>query len=136
MSTVTCIMKEKGKVVSKQLDYDSTTHKFITLLTPDMFLTEDEIVNDLFLNRLNQEDIDYLSKMKKDDVIMLHHGFGTSIRNQYGLWFEENPYTVLNDVMADNFPDQVSHRILEKMWEGIQPKSLYNAYDKAKRDLT
>ncbi len=118
MSTVKCILKEDNNVVIKDLEYDSDAQKFITTILPNEFLTEDEIALDL-LNRLSIDDLTYMCNMEREAVIMMHHGFGTSIRNEYGLWYEENPYTVLDDAMADNFPDQVSHRILEKMWDTL-----------------
>lgn len=135
-------LKENDKVVAKELDWDSDSRTYLSTILPSDFLTEDEIAADLVKN-LTEEDVKYLGSMKKEDVIMLHHGFGTSIRNMYGLWMEENPYTVLDDAIADNFPDQMSHRIIEKMWDTLYAQgkvskdfaTLENLYEQAMKVL-
>jgi len=75
-------------------------------------MTEDEIANDIVQN-LNEEDKQFI---KESDGIGLHHGFGTWIRNTYHLW--ETPWTpkiVDGCDYAEDHPDQISARIIEKV---------------------
>ena len=54
---------------------------------------------------------------KRSDLILYHHGWGTGIRNQFGLWKGNK------DLMADckaGHPDDCSMIIIEKVWERLQ----------------
>lgn len=84
----------------------------------DGFFTEDEIVEQELAN-LDPKSRAYLMGLPKDDVIMLHHGTGTRIRNFYRLWDENNPFTDNADPMGDKFADQVSQRIIVRIWESV-----------------
>jgi len=142
IKSVQYIVKENNNVVVKSYEYDSSTRKYVSRPTQEMFLTEDEIVNDLFKTRLSKEDLNYINEIPMEDVIRLHFSTGMWIRNTYGLWLEENPYTQFNDARADDFPDQVSHRILEKLWKvirennpNVEEKSLFDQYDEAMKGM-
>lgn len=90
-STVNIISKDCNGVVDVYYySYDSNNHT--SSILPEQFLSLDEIVNDL-PTRTDQADIDQIKNMKKDDLIILHHGFGTWIRNNYGLWMPNHPVT-------------------------------------------
>lgn len=82
---------------------------------PTTFMDENEIVNDL-IRRMSEDDVRSWRKYKKEDMILGHHSTGRSIRNEYHLWHSENPHTDGNDPNGDNHPDQMSHRIMEKVW--------------------
>lgn len=80
------------------------------------YMTEDEIV-DHFIGRLSDEALKSWIAVAKDDLIGGHHGTGRNIRNYYALWHEENPYTDSSDPMGDLHPDNMSGRIIERIWE-------------------
>jgi hypothetical protein len=54
--------------------------------------------------------------VKKDDLISLHHGFGTWIRNRYGLW-RGNDKLILSACSFRCHPDDASMKIIEAVWE-------------------
>jgi hypothetical protein len=54
--------------------------------------------------------------VKKDDLISLHHGFGTWIRNRYGLW-RGNDQLILSACGFRCHPDDASMKIIEAVWE-------------------
>lgn len=51
-----------------------------------------------------------------DETIRYHHGWGTSIRNHYGLWRPANPYTDASDDEGGTHPDDLSGKILQALW--------------------
>jgi hypothetical protein len=54
---------------------------------------------------------------KKEDLIRFHHGWGTGIRNDFGLWAGNK------DLMADchaAHPDDASMVIIEAVWRRLQ----------------
>jgi len=71
---------------------------------------------------LKPEDREKLLAMKREDVIMYHHGWGTGIRNEFGLWQAESP---LRDDCAKRqgvthdkiHPDDCSMIIMEAVWD-------------------
>ena len=81
-------------------------------------MTEAEIVDDM-LKRMSPVDKHICGHTSKDRLIGFHHGVGTSIRNYYRLWDDNNPYTDNSDPMGDFFADQVSQRIIEGIWEKL-----------------
>lgn len=89
------------------------------------YLTEDEIVEDL-IRTMPAESVDSWKRVPKKELILGHHTTGRAIRNHYHLWDKDNPYTVNDpepnsDGVIDHplFPDQVSMRIMEKVWEKL-----------------
>lgn len=63
-----------------------------------------------------------LLAMKREDVIMYHHGWGTGIRNSFGLWQTESPLRddcAKRKGMTDNkiHPDDCSMIIMEAVWD-------------------
>ncbi|MCK5606996.1 hypothetical protein KAR91_34230 [Candidatus Pacearchaeota archaeon] len=94
------------------------------------FLNEDEIVDDI-ISKMDTEAKKSWTDVKEEDLVMGHHTIGMAIRNDYLLWDENNPYTrpadgsddylVENNIVTDyNFPDQVSQRIIEKIWQKLK----------------
>jgi hypothetical protein len=80
-------------------------------------------------------DIEYLKRIKRNDMHGFHHGLGMQIRNEYGLWDKTNPLTKvwhdLRDVGSNegiidgvdhhpNHPDAVSMEILYRIWDKVQ----------------
>jgi hypothetical protein len=86
------------------------------------FLTEDQIVADL-LSKMNDRDRQTWRSILLENVISGHHTTGQTIRNNYQLWDAANPYTHAEaepnaDGIIDHplFPDQVSTRIMQRLW--------------------
>lgn len=50
------------------------------------------------------------------EMIKYHHGFGTWVRNRFGLWREANPYTRSSSTTAARHPDNLSGAILEAVY--------------------
>lgn len=84
-------------------------------------MTEDEIVDDV-ISKMPDEDKGYLRFYAKTyGTVGLHHGFGTYIRNEYELW--QRPWTpkiVDGCDYAEDHPDQISMRIIEKILKKLE----------------
>ena len=83
-----------------------------------MFLSEDDIVKDML--SVIEKDVDNMlswSNASEEDLILQHHNVGRHIRNHYKLWHTNNPYVVHHDETHHNFPDQMSQRIIHKIWK-------------------
>jgi hypothetical protein len=86
----------------------------------------DQIVEDLYTN-LHPDSAKWLQEHTEKEARGLHHGFGTAIRNEYGLWAEDHPLTGLraqteprdihNSLDYSTFhPDAVSNEIIAALW--------------------
>lgn len=71
---------------------------------------------------LSQEDQDHLKGMKKSDLINLHHGWGTGLRNGFDLL--QGDSQIVKDYGGGD-PDSVSMKLIEEYWATLQagPKS-------------
>jgi hypothetical protein len=105
-------------------------------MTEKKYLTEDEIVDDL-LSRMDENERESWVKRTDGELVMSRHFTGRAIRNEYYLWEEDNPYTVIDvepneEGLIDHplFPDQVSHRIMTKIRDKINEEK--NNDDKTK----
>lgn len=78
--------------------------------------TLDEAVT-LLLDDLNDADKKVVRDTKKDDLIRFHHGWGTHIRNEFGLWRDNT--NLLVDCHSDH-PDGASMVIIEAVWQRLQ----------------
>jgi hypothetical protein len=54
---------------------------------------------------------------KKEDLILFHHGWGTGIRNEFGLW---RGNTNLMAACHADHPDGASMVIIEAVWQRLQ----------------
>ena len=61
-----------------------------------------------------------LSAMKKDDLILLHLGFGLGIRNEFGLWGGNFALIESCTGSPQSHPDEVSGIIIERLWASLQ----------------
>ena len=77
----------------------------------------EEAVNTL-LDILSESDKEKLRNAKAIDLIRLHHGFGTFIRNQFGLFTRANKGLIAKD----EDPDDVSGYIIHLLWERLRSK--------------
>ncbi len=74
--------------------------------TNKKFLSLDEIVQDLYQS-MDNTDIQEFKQLPKSSLATLHFNLGLAIRNRYDLWD------------ADNFPDQMSALIIERLHEKV-----------------
>jgi len=80
--------------------------------------TLDAVVKDI-LASLPDEDKEIVRKTKRNDLIMFHHGWGTGIRNYYGLW-RGNDKLIESACGGPCHPDDASMIIIERVWESLQ----------------
>jgi predicted unusual protein kinase regulating ubiquinone biosynthesis (AarF/ABC1/UbiB family) len=106
----------------------------------ETYLTEQEIVDALVADLDEQEKFALKRQFLNEQQLgILHHGFGTHIRNEYKLWEAANPLTTQwfkdcafaeggrgeHQYMIDgvdyhpNHPDQVSFEIIKKVWQKV-----------------
>lgn len=93
-----------------------------------MFMSLQEIVDDLLLYKLTEGAKQAFRKVGEDDLIHLHHTFGQHIRFEYRLWDDDNPYTKLNYVpemvsgvdINPKHPDNFSQAIIRAIWKRMQ----------------
>lgn len=78
--------------------------------------TVEEAVNQI-LKEMSETDKETIRNKKKGELIMYHHGWGTAIRNSFGLW--GNNQALLEDT-GKNHPDGASMVIIEAVWEKLQ----------------
>ena len=74
---------------------------------------------DIIISKLKaQSKLEIISKSKKG-LIMYHHGWGTRIRNSFGLW--KGNKKLLSDCGGVNtHPDSCSMRIIEEVWNTLR----------------
>jgi hypothetical protein len=71
------------------------------------------------LSGMNKADRELVRSTKQEDLILYHHGWGTGIRNDLGLW--QGNEALMADCHADH-PDGASMVIIEAVWQRLQPK--------------
>jgi hypothetical protein len=80
--------------------------------------TVDEAVQVLKTKWLHPEDRDWILRNTKDEVwARLYMGFGTGVRNQFGLWGDNQP---LHDSCGTKDPEGCSSVILNRLWESVR----------------
>lgn len=91
-------------------------------LKPEMFLSCDEIVDDIVNNKLSKNDKIYFKNANNDTLSMEHMGTGMWIRNAYGLWeTEKNCLVDINSSSGSHrHPDNLSHAILLLVRKSLQ----------------
>lgn len=89
------------------------------LLGPDNWpTTVQATVKDILAN-LSDESKATVRETKKEDLILFHHGWGTGIRNHYGLW--RGNEALLKSACPDGcHPDEASMIIIEAVWTSLQ----------------
>ncbi|WP_156401236.1 DUF6794 domain-containing protein [Duganella sp. Root1480D1] len=75
---------------------------------------------DMLIARLSEEDRLRVKNTKKDDLVEYHHGWGTSIRNDFGLWAGNEK--LLRSACHGEIchPDDASMVIIETVWTRLQ----------------
>lgn len=94
--------------------------------SPDWPQTVDEAVERI-LRGMSAEDKERLRSTPKDDLILFHFGWGTGIRNEFGLW-GGNEALMASCAEAKGYgadpeflhPDDASGVIIEAVWQRLQ----------------
>ena len=120
--TIEFVVKEHNKITIKRFKINKVTGQVIGL-NSSYFLTPAEIVQDLIDNRLSESYVTVLRNLGVEDCILEHHGLGRNIRNHYGLWIPNNPYTNIKSSNDPAFPDQVSQNIIIELINYFQSKA-------------
>ena len=81
--------------------------------------TVDDAVQILLVN-LSEEDKETIQNTPPEKLAMFHHGLGTYIRNQFGLW-QGNKALVPSDLVWKPHPDAVSMYIIRKLHTALNP---------------
>ncbi|WP_213546725.1 DUF6794 domain-containing protein [Vannielia litorea] len=61
-----------------------------------------------------------LAAMPEDKLILLHHGFGTHIRNSLGLWQGNRDLAFDCTKQRAAHPDEASMAIIRALWQSLQ----------------
>ncbi|WP_277036349.1 DUF6794 domain-containing protein [Caballeronia mineralivorans] len=77
----------------------------------------------MIISSLPDKDRLNVKNTKKEDLIRFHHGWGTGIRNYYGLW-RGNKKLILSACGKPCHPDDASMVIIEAVWEELQNEVL------------
>jgi hypothetical protein len=78
--------------------------------------TVDEAVTRI-VSQLSEEDKKIVRDTPKEDLIQFHHGWGTGIRNSFGLW--RGNRALMEDCKAKH-PDSASMVIIRAVWDRLQ----------------
>ncbi|MPN26099.1 hypothetical protein SDC9_173523 [bioreactor metagenome] len=74
----------------------------------------------MIISRLPEKDQALIKGTKKEDLIQYHHGWGTGIRNYYGLWRGNRKLLLSACDEKPCLPDDASTKIIEAVWERLQ----------------
>ncbi len=80
--------------------------------------TLDATVEDI-LAGMSAEDKKIIRSLEKEQLIQYHHGWGTDIRNEYGLW-RGNEALMVSACGRPCLPDTASMYIIEAVWAALQ----------------
>lgn len=80
--------------------------------------TVQDTVKDI-LTRMSEKDKELVRKTQGADLIMFHHGWGTGIRNYYGLW-RGNQKLIVSACGRPCHPDDASMIIIRAVWQELQ----------------
>ena len=89
------------------------------MLGPEKWPTTVESTVKDILSTMSEKDKELIRKTKRQDLIMFHHGWGTGIRNYYGLW-RGNKELIISACGAPCHPDEASMVIIEAVWKKLQ----------------
>lgn len=72
--------------------------------------------------QLDAQSRESLKAMPQRDLILLHHGYGTGIRNELGLWSPDSSL-MQQPELAGQFPDNASMILIERLWQHLQDEN-------------
>jgi hypothetical protein len=80
--------------------------------------TVDEAVEILKTKWLKPKDLDWILRNPKDQVVWtLYRPFGTGVRNEFGLWGDNQP---LHESCGTPDPEGCSVVIFKRLWESVR----------------
>ena len=83
----------------------------------------------LVMSKLSQKDLNVLKQENQCNLIIFHHGLGTSIRNSLGLWRGND--ALIEDVCGHEgcHPDDASMKIINGIWNKLNDNPLRSKPD-------
>jgi hypothetical protein len=88
------------------------------VLSPDKWPTSVAETVRHIVQRMPEKDKERVRGTKKEDLIKFHHGWGTGIRNYYGLW-RGNDKLIISACGKPCHPDDASMVIIEAVWVAL-----------------
>jgi len=70
----------------------------------------------VLLEQLSAGEKHQIAAMSQDDLIYLHFGLGTQVRNDFGLW---SGNTALLESTSNTHPDDAAMVIIEALWRRL-----------------
>jgi hypothetical protein len=80
--------------------------------------TVDEAIQTMYA-WLDEENRQILKAMQEHELIRLHHGYGTGIRNGLGLW-GQNTALMTTPELKGMHPDDMSTYLIQRLWRYLQ----------------
>lgn len=102
-----------------------------------LYMTPHEVSEDV-LARLGPKGLARFESARPDSLHPIHNSLGRSIRNAYGFWEVQNPWTLLDGedlgirdgVITDiRFPDNLSYRIVRNVFSEVHHKAVKRQVD-------
>jgi len=103
-------------VLAPQRSYSGTNDDN---LTPDNWPTDVQLVVSDIISSMSEADKEVVRNTKVDDLIRFHMGWGTAIRNRYGLW-RGNAKLLVSACGKPCHPDDASMIIIQSVWQELQ----------------
>lgn len=80
---------------------------------------------EVIISKMKSKDKKTIKESSPFDLIMYHHGWGTGIRNELGLWHDNKE--LMKDC-GNTHPDDCSMKIIYRIWQILQENPLENAF--------
>lgn len=106
-------------------------HRQLDSIFKDFLMqTIQDIARQCITEDLQPEDILALKNMNEDDLPVLHHTYGRTLRNKYDLWhshpltqnWRNNPesrFLIQGIDHSDDHPDAISSKIILSIWKEV-----------------
>ncbi len=84
-----------------------------------------ETIVDAINTIINNGNCDYenlkaFKETKKEDLITFHHSLGRSIRNNFGLWGNNDKLKKeISDIIKSQHPDDMSQYLIKETWNKL-----------------
>lgn len=79
----------------------------------------------LIIKKMKKKEKKTIKETSPFDLILYHHGWGTGIRNEFGLW---NDNTELMKDCGNTHPDDCSMKIIYRVWQILQENPRENTF--------
>lgn len=110
------IMVLSMQVYAQQAESEQIINSTEDQKSPEWPTTIKAVVKDI-LSKMSSEDKKKIKNTQKQDLIKFHFGWGTGIRNEYGLW--KGNKALLKET-GKSHPDDASMVIIEAVWKELQ----------------